>query len=302
MKDIEHAANYEFVHADIQDLEKLTAIFSDKKITHVVHLAAESHVDRSITDPLAFVKTNVLGTANLLQVAKEAWKNDFSDRLFYHVSTDEVYGSLGDAGFFYEDTAYDPRSPYSASKAASDHLVRAWGKTYGLPFLISNCSNNYGPYQYPEKLIPVVILACLQERKIPIYGEGKNIRDWLYVSDHVKAILKILDEGVIGETYNIGGGNELTNIELVNMICEIMDKNYPRSNGKYSNLINFVKDRNGHDRRYAVNATKIKSELGWKPSVSIKQGLEITIDWYFKNKKWWMPIQIDNNKFYKKNS
>ena len=294
---IKHLSNYEFKHLDICDRVSLEKVFSQYQPLSVIHCAAESHVDRSINSPDKFIYTNVIGTFNLLETAKK-YKCKF-----LHISTDEVYGDLQETDpAFTEKNLIAPSSPYSASKAASDHLVRAWGKTYGLPFLISNCSNNYGPYQYPEKLIPVVILACLQERKIPIYGEGKNIRDWLYVSDHVKAILKILDEGVIGETYNIGGGNELTNIELVNMICEIMDKNYPRSNGKYSNLINFVKDRNGHDRRYAVNATKIKSELGWKPSVSIKQGLEITIDWYFKNKKWWMPIQIDNNTFYKKNS
>ena len=211
------------MHADIQDLEKLTAIFSDKKITHVVHLAAESHVDRSITDPLAFVKTNVLGTANLLQVAKEAWKNDFSDKLFYHVSTDEVYGSLGDTGFFYEDTAYDPRSPYSASKASSDHFVRAYYHTYNLPVVISNCSNNYGPNHFPEKLIPLMINNIIHNKPLPVYGEGLNVRDWLFVLDHARAIETIFSKGTLGETYNIGGHNEWTNIDLVHVLCDTMD-------------------------------------------------------------------------------
>ena len=220
---------------------------------------------------------------------------------FLHISTDEVYGDLQEKDpAFTEESLIAPSSPYSASKAASDHLVRAWGKTYNLPFLITNCSNNYGPYQFPEKLIPVVILACMQERKIPIYGKGDNIRDWLFVSDHVKAILEVLDKGVVGETYNIGGGNELKNIEIVNMICEIMDENYPRSNGNYSDLISFVADRKGHDRRYAVNASKIRNKLGWKPTVSIKQGLKITVDWYVNNKEWWVPIQIGNDSSKKK--
>ena len=286
LKDIEDAANYEFVHADIQDLEKLTAIFSDKKITHVVHLAAESHVDRSITDPLAFVKTNVLGTANLLQVAKEAWKNDFTDRLFYHVSTDEVYGSLGDTGFFYEDTAYDPRSPYSASKASSDHFVRAYYHTYNLPVVISNCSNNYGPNHFPEKLIPLMINNIIHNKPLPVYGEGLNVRDWLFVLDHARAIETIFSKGTVGETYNIGGHNEWTNIDLVHVLCDTMDEKLGRTKGDSRKLISYVKDRAGHDLRYAIDATKLQNELGWEPSLQFEEGLSKTIDWYLSNTDW----------------
>lgn len=286
LKDIEDAANYEFVHADIQDLEKLHAIFSDKKITHVVHLAAESHVDRSITDPLAFVKTNVLGTANLLQVAKEAWKNDFTDRLFYHVSTDEVYGSLGDTGFFYEDTAYDPRSPYSASKASSDHFVRAYYHTYNLPVVISNCSNNYGPNHFPEKLIPLMINNIIHNKPLPVYGEGLNVRDWLFVLDHARAIETIFSKGTVGETYNIGGHNEWTNIDLVHVLCDTMDEKLGRTKGDSRKLISYVKDRAGHDLRYAIDATKLQNELGWEPSLQFEEGLSKTIDWYLSNTDW----------------
>ena len=286
LKDIEDAANYEFVHADIQDLEKLTAIFEEKKITHVVHLAAESHVDRSIKDPLAFVKTNVLGTANLLQVAKEAWKNDFSDRLFYHVSTDEVYGSLGDTGFFYEDTAYDPRSPYSASKASSDHFVRAYYHTYNLPVVISNCSNNYGPNHFPEKLIPLMINNIIHNKPLPVYGEGLNVRDWLFVLDHARAIERIFSKGTVGETYNIGGHNEWTNIDLVHVLCDTMDEKLGRTKGDSRQLISYVKDRAGHDLRYAIDATKLQNELGWEPSLQFEEGLSKTIDWYLSNTDW----------------
>jgi dTDP-glucose 4,6-dehydratase len=286
LKDIEDAANYEFVHADIQDLERLHAIFSDKKITHVVHLAAESHVDRSITDPLAFVKTNVLGTANLLQVAKEAWKNDFTDRLFYHVSTDEVYGSLGDTGFFYEDTAYDPRSPYSASKASSDHFVRAYYHTYNLPVVISNCSNNYGPNHFPEKLIPLMINNIIHNKPLPVYGEGLNVRDWLFVLDHARAIETIFSKGTVGETYNIGGHNEWTNIDLVHVLCDTMDEKLGRTKGDSRKLISYVKDRAGHDLRYAIDATKLQNELGWEPSLQFEEGLSKTIDWYLSNTDW----------------
>ena len=286
LKDIEHAANYEFVHADIQDLERLHAIFSDKKITHVVHLAAESHVDRSITDPLAFVKTNVLGTANLLQVAKEAWKNDFSDKLFYHVSTDEVYGSLGDTGFFYEDTAYDPRSPYSASKASSDHFVRAYYHTYNLPVVISNCSNNYGPNHFPEKLIPLMINNIIHNKPLPVYGEGLNVRDWLFVLDHARAIETIFSKGTVGETYNIGGHNEWTNIDLVHVLCDTMDEKLGRTKGDSRKLISYVKDRAGHDLRYAIDASKLQNELGWEPSLQFEEGLSKTIDWYLSNTDW----------------
>ena len=286
LKDIEDAANYEFVHADIQDLEKLTAIFEEKKITHVVHLAAESHVDRSINDPLAFVKTNVLGTANLLQVAKEAWKNDFSNTLFYHVSTDEVYGSLGDTGFFYEDTAYDPRSPYSASKASSDHFVRAYYHTYNLPVVISNCSNNYGPNHFPEKLIPLMINNIIHKKPLPVYGEGLNVRDWLFVIDHARAIERIFSKGTIGETYNIGGHNEWTNIDLVHVLCDTMDEKLGRTKGDSRQLISYVKDRAGHDLRYAIDATKLQNELGWEPSLQFEEGLSKTIDWYLSNTDW----------------
>jgi len=286
LKDIEDAANYEFVHADIKDLEKLTAIFEEKKITHVVHLAAESHVDRSITDPLAFVKTNVLGTANLLQVAKEAWKNDFSNTLFYHVSTDEVYGSLGDTGFFYEDTAYDPRSPYSASKASSDHFVRAYYHTYNLPVVISNCSNNYGPNHFPEKLIPLMINNIIHNKPLPVYGEGLNVRDWLFVIDHARAIERIFSRGTIGETYNIGGHNEWTNIDLVHVLCDTMDEKLGRTKGDSRKLISYVKDRAGHDLRYAIDATKLQNELGWEPSLQFEEGLSKTIDWYLSNTDW----------------
>jgi len=286
LKDIEDAANYEFVHADIQDLEKLTAIFEEKKITHVVHLAAESHVDRSITDPLAFVKTNVLGTANLLQVAKEAWKKDFSNTLFYHVSTDEVYGSLGDTGFFYEDTAYDPRSPYSASKASSDHFVRAYYHTYNLPVVISNCSNNYGPNHFPEKLIPLMINNIIHNKPLPVYGEGLNVRDWLFVLDHARAIERIFSKGTVGETYNIGGHNEWTNIDLVHVLCDTMDEKLGRTKGDSRQLISYVKDRAGHDLRYAIDATKLQNELGWEPSLQFEEGLSKTIDWYLSNTDW----------------
>ena len=295
LNSINHLDNYEFKHIDICDRLNLEKVFSQHQPSAVIHCAAESHVDRSINGPGKFINTNVIGTFNLLEIAKKYRCK------FLHISTDEVYGDLKEKDpAFTEESLIAPSSPYSASKAASDHLVRAWGKTYNLPFLITNCSNNYGPYQFPEKLIPVVILACMQERKIPIYGKGDNIRDWLFVSDHVKAILEVLDKGVVGDTYNIGGGNELKNIEIVNMICEIMDENYPRSNGNYSDLISFLADRKGHDRRYAINASKIRNKLGWKPTVSIKQGLQITVDWYVNNKEWWMPIQISNDSSKKK--
>lgn len=286
VKDIESKPNYEFIHADIQDLEGLHAIFKEKKITHVVHLAAESHVDRSITDPLAFVKTNVIGTANLLQAAREEWGADFTDKLFYHVSTDEVYGSLGDTGFFYEDTAYDPRSPYSASKASSDHFVRAYYHTYGMPIVISNCSNNYGPNHFPEKLIPLMINNIIEHKPLPVYGKGLNVRDWLYVIDHARAIECIFSTGKLGETYNIGGHNEWSNIDLVHLLCDIMDKKLGRTEGASRNLITYVQDRAGHDLRYAIDATKLKEDLGWEPSLQFEEGLSKTIDWYLENTKW----------------
>ncbi|PCJ67826.1 MAG: dTDP-glucose 4,6-dehydratase [Bacteroidetes bacterium] len=286
LTDIESANNYTFIRADIQDLDKLREIFTSNNITHVIHLAAESHVDRSITDPLAFVKTNVLGTANLLQAAKEQWQEDFADKLFYHVSTDEVYGSLGDTGFFYEDTSYDPRSPYSASKASSDHFVRAYFHTYGMPIVISNCSNNYGPNHFPEKLIPLMINNIIQRKSLPVYGKGLNVRDWLYVIDHARAIQCIFSNGNTGETYNIGGHNEWTNIDLVHLLCDKMDEKLGREAGDSRKLITYVKDRAGHDLRYAIDATKLKDELGWEPSLQFEEGLSKTIDWFLSNEEW----------------
>jgi dTDP-glucose 4,6-dehydratase len=301
LKDIESADNYSFIHADIQNLEVLTEIFETNNITHVIHLAAESHVDRSITDPLAFVKTNVLGTANLLQAAKEYWNGEYTDKLFYHVSTDEVYGSLGDTGFFYEDTAYDPRSPYSASKASSDHFVRAYHHTYGLPIVISNCSNNYGPNHFPEKLIPLMINNIIHKKLLPVYGEGLNVRDWLYVIDHARAIECIFSKGKTGETYNIGGHNEWTNIDLVHILCDTMDSKLGRPEGDSRKLISYVKDRAGHDLRYAIDATKLKDELGWVPSLQFEEGLSKTIDWFLENATWLENVTSgDYTKYYKK--
>lgn len=286
LKDVEDKENYTFIHQDIQDLEGLRKLFQYKDITHVVHLAAESHVDRSISDPLAFVKTNVLGTTNLLQAAKEHWGNNLDGKRFYHVSTDEVYGSLGDTGFFYETTSYDPRSPYSASKASSDHFVRAYYHTYGMPIVISNCSNNYGPNHFPEKLIPLMINNIINEKPLPVYGEGLNVRDWLYVIDHARAIETIFSRGNTGETYNIGGHNEWTNIDLVHLLCDVMDEKLGREKGASRNLISFVKDRAGHDLRYAIDATKLKEELGWEPSLQFEEGLRKTVDWFLSNEEW----------------
>ncbi len=286
IKDIEEKANYSFVKADIRDLETMREVFKKYNITHIIHLAAESHVDRSITDPLVFIKTNVLGTSNLLQAAKEYWNGDFENKLFYHVSTDEVYGSLGDIGFFYETTAYDPRSPYSASKASSDHLVRAWHHTYKMPVVISNCSNNYGPYQFPEKLIPLFINNIINNKPLPVYGEGVNVRDWLYVEDHAKAIDDILHQGKLGQTYNIGGHNEWKNIDLIKILIKLTDEKLGRKIGSSEKLITYVKDRAGHDLRYAIDTTKIKNELGWVPSLQFEEGLSKTIDWYLENTEW----------------
>jgi dTDP-glucose 4,6-dehydratase len=286
LKDIQDSSNYTFLHEDIKNLERLRTIFKKHDISHVIHLAAESHVDRSIKDPLAFVKTNVLGTANLLQAAKEYWSGDFSDKLFYHVSTDEVYGSLGDTGFFYEDTAYDPRSPYSASKASSDHFVRAYFHTYGMPIVISNCSNNYGPNHFPEKLIPLMINNIIHSKPLPVYGKGLNVRDWLFVIDHARAIERIFSVGKISETYNIGGHNEWTNLDLVHLLCDTMDEKLDRTQGESRKLITHVKDRAGHDLRYAIDATKLKDELGWEPSLQFEEGLRRTIDWYLSNEQW----------------
>ncbi len=286
IKDVENKPNYHFIKGDIADLEFIRSSFSQYGFEGVIHLAAESHVDRSILDPLAFVTTNMVGTAVLLQVAKENWKDDFDGKLFYHVSTDEVYGSLGDEGFFVEETPYDPRSPYSSSKAGSDHLVRAWGHTYGLPVKISNCSNNYGAYQFPEKLIPLFINNIVNRKPLPVYGRGVNVRDWLWVEDHAAAIDLIFHKGTIGETYNIGGHNEWKNIDLIKLLCQQMDKKLQRPEGSSEQLITYVKDRAGHDMRYAIDAGKIKKELGWSPSVTFEQGLSKTIDWYLENRQW----------------
>jgi len=286
LTDIENAPNYTFEKGDICDASFIDSLFSKYDFDGVIHLAAESHVDRSITDPLAFLNTNILGTANLLNAAKEAWKNDLENRLFYHVSTDEVYGSLGETGFFLETTPYEPQSPYSASKASSDHFVRAYNNTYGLRTVISNCSNNYGQNQFPEKLIPLCINNIKNNQPLPIYGKGENIRDWLYVVDHARAIDDVYHKGKNGETYNIGGFNEWTNIDIVKTICDLMDKKLGREIGTAQKLITYVKDRAGHDMRYAIDSNKIKSELGWEPSLQFEEGLGITIDWFLENESW----------------
>lgn len=286
IKDIETAPNYTFVKGDIVDADFINSLFSTHDFDGVVHLAAESHVDRSITDPLAFVRTNVIGTMNLLNAAKEQWKGNFEDKLFYHISTDEVYGSLGAEGLFTETTAYDPNSPYSASKASSDHFVRAYGETYGLPYVLTNCSNNYGSYHFPEKLIPLFINNIIHNRPLPVYGDGNYTRDWLFVEDHAVAIDLVFHEGKNHETYNIGGFNEWKNIDLVKLLCQIMDQKLGRTEGTSAGLITYVKDRPGHDLRYAIDATKINTELGWKPSVTFEEGLERTISWYLDNEEW----------------
>jgi len=285
LKDIENASNYQFVRGNICDTAFLERLFRDNEIDGVIHLAAESHVDRSIADPMAFINTNIVGTVNLLNACREAWK-DPGTKLFYHISTDEVYGSLGKDGLFTEETAYDPRSPYSASKASSDHLVRAYHHTYGMPVVISNCSNNYGPMQFPEKLIPLAIHNILNMKSIPIYGKGENVRDWLYVEDHASAIELIFSKGVHGRTYNIGGLNEWTNIDLIKLLCQIMDEKLGRVPGTSEKLITFVKDRAGHDLRYAIDSTRIEEELNWKPSLTFEQGLARTVEWYLSNKAW----------------
>jgi dTDP-glucose 4,6-dehydratase len=286
LTDIENAPNYSFVKGDIVDAVFIDNLFAEHQFDGVIHLAAESHVDRSITDPMAFVMTNVIGTCNLLNAAKATWKNNMEGKRFYHVSTDEVYGSLGDEGFFTEETSYDPRSPYSASKASSDHLVRAYYHTYDLPVVVSNCSNNYGPNHFPEKLIPLIINNILTDKPLPIYGDGKYTRDWLWVKDHASAIDIIFHKGKIGETYNIGGNNEWKNIDLVHKLCDIMDEKMNRPQGTARQLITFVKDRPGHDRRYAIDASKLKNDLGWIPSVKFEEGFRMTIDWYLENKDW----------------
>lgn len=285
LTDIENEPNYSFVKADICDSEALKTVFKDYSITDVIHLAAESHVDRSIEGPMDFVMTNVVGTVNLLQVAKEAWEGQ-TGNVFHHVSTDEVYGSLGAEGLFEETTAYDPRSPYSASKASSDHFVRAYFHTYGMPIKMSNCSNNYGSHHFPEKLIPLMINNIVNKKPLPIYGKGDNIRDWLWVEDHASAIIRIFHDGRIGESYNVGGLNEWTNLDLVKYLCQLMDQKLGREAGESEKLITFVKDRAGHDMRYAIDANKLETELGWKPSVTFEEGLENTVDWYLNNEDW----------------
>ncbi|MHC2992734.1 dTDP-glucose 4,6-dehydratase [Pontibacter sp. HJ8] len=286
LRDIEARANYSFLRGDITDAAFVEAIFSEHRFDAVVHLAAESHVDRSIAEPLAFVETNVLGTVNLLNTAKKHWQGLLEGKLFYHVSTDEVYGSLGEEGLFTEETRYDPRSPYSASKAASDHFVRAWHHTYGLPVKLSNCSNNYGPNHFPEKLIPLAIHNIREGRPVPVYGKGENVRDWLYVLDHARAIDVIFHQGKVGETYNVGGVNEWRNLDLIELLCEVMDEKLGRDKGESRKLITFVKDRAGHDLRYAIDSGKLMKELGWKPSVTFEEGLRKTVDWYLANEQW----------------
>jgi dTDP-glucose 4,6-dehydratase len=286
LRDVEDKPNYTFVKGDIDDAPFIDQLFQEKQFLAVIHLAAESHVDRSISDPMRFIMTNIIGTVNLLNAAKTIWKNAKGSRIFYHVSTDEVYGSLGETGYFTEQTAYDPRSPYSASKASSDHFVRAYHHTYGLPVVISNCSNNYGPFHFPEKLIPLAINNIKNNRPVPIYGKGDNIRDWLYVEDHARAIDTILHGGDIGETYNIGSNNEWTNIDLIRLLCKIMDKKLGRAEGESEKLITFVGDRPGHDQRYAIDFSKLKNELGWEPEVKFPEGLERTVDWYLDNTEW----------------
>jgi dTDP-glucose 4,6-dehydratase len=299
LRDIENKANYQFIKGDIVDADFINRLFSEHEFNAVIHLAAESHVDRSITNPLEFVYTNVIGTVNLLNAAKALHKADNSKfRLFYHVSTDEVYGSLGETGMFTETTAYDPHSPYSASKASSDHFVRAYHDTYGMPALISNCSNNYGPYHFPEKLIPLCINNVKNNKPLPIYGKGENVRDWLFVEDHARAIDVIFHKAKPGSTYNIGGHNEWTNIDVIRLLCRIMDKKLGRAEGTNEKLITFVKDRAGHDLRYAIDSTKLQNDLGWKPSLQFEEGLEKTVDWYLSNEEWLNNVTSGDYKKY----
>lgn len=286
IKDIEDYENYHFIKGDIANEEFILNLFKDYKFDAVIHLAAESHVDRSISDPLEFAKTNILGTMNLLNAFKVIWGGNWENKLFYHVSTDEVYGTLGEKGLFTESTPYDPNSPYSASKASSDHFVRAYGETYGLPYVISNCSNNYGANQFPEKLIPLFINNIVNKKPLPVYGDGKYTRDWLYVVDHAIAIDLVFHKGNTNETYNIGGFNEWQNIDLIKLLCKTMDEKLDRANGESEKMIAYVKDRPGHDLRYAIDASKINKDLGWSPSVTFEQGLSLTIDWYLDNKEW----------------
>lgn len=299
--DIEHAPNYHFHKIDLVDANAVNALFGNHAFDGVIHLAAESHVDRSITNPLDFVMTNVVGTVNLLNAAREAWKGNFEGKRFYHVSTDEVYGSLHDGGFFLETTPYDPQSPYSASKASSDHFVRAYHNTYKIPVVISNCSNNYGPNQFPEKLIPLFINNIRNNKPLPVYGKGENVRDWLFVVDHARAIDDVYHKGKDGETYNIGGFNEWKNLDLIKVICRTMDKKLGRAEGTSEQLISYVTDRAGHDMRYAIDASKIMNELGWKPSLQFEEGIEKTVDWYLSNQAWMDEVTSgDYAKYYDK--
>ncbi|MDB9963700.1 dTDP-glucose 4,6-dehydratase [Vicingaceae bacterium] len=298
LSDVYKKSNYTFVKGDILDEAFVEETFIKYSINSVIHLAAESHVDRSIANPLEFIQTNVIGTANLMNVARKFWGDDFSDKLFYHVSTDEVYGSLGETGYFTEETPYDPRSPYSSSKASSDHLVRAYYHTYNFPIVISNCSNNYGANQFPEKLIPLFINNIKEEKALPVYGKGDNIRDWLWVNDHADAIDVIFHNGKQGDTYNIGGNNEWQNIELIKFLCKIMDEKLVRELGSSEKLITYVKDRSGHDQRYAIDATKLKNDLGWSPSIKFKEGLESTVQWYLDNEDWLNNVTSGDYKKY----
>ena len=286
LKDVENQFNYKFIKGDIVDTNFIQQLFRKEQFDGVIHLAAESHVDRSISNPMEFVYTNIIGTVNLLNAARELWKDQLENKKFYHISTDEVYGALGDSGYFTEETAYDPHSPYSASKASSDHLVRAYHDTFGLPVVISNCSNNYGSFQFPEKLLPLFIHNIRNNKPLPVYGKGENVRDWLYVEDHASAIDLVFHKGKIGETYNIGGNNEWKNIDLIKKLCGIMDNKLDREIGASEKLITFVKDRAGHDLRYAIDSSKIQKELGWKPSLNFEEGLERTVAWYLENKQW----------------
>ena len=298
LKSIENKSNYTFLHGDITDEKFINSIFNKYKFDSVIHLAAESHVDRSIDSPLAFAKTNILGTMVLLNAFKKIWKNNWTDKVFYHVSTDEVYGSLGKTGFFKEITPYDPNSPYSASKASSDHFVRAYGETYGMPYVITNCSNNYGSHQFPEKLIPLFINNILNDKPLPVYGDGNYTRDWLYVVDHAIAIDLVFHKGINHETYNIGGFNEWKNIDLVKVLCRQMDEKLERDPGTSEKLITYVKDRPGHDLRYAIDASKINKELDWSPSLTFEEGLSQTIDWYLNNEKWLKNVTSGNYQNY----
>ncbi len=298
LKDIDKKSNYSFIKGDIIDGDFIIELFEKQQFDGVIHLAAESHVDRSISNPMEFIMANIVGTVNLLNAANHIWKDNFEGKLFYHISTDEVYGSLGETGFFYEDTSYDPHSPYSASKASSDHLVRAYHDTYGLPIVISNCSNNYGPNQFPEKLIPLFINNIRHNKALPVYGKGENVRDWLYVVDHAKAIDLIYHKAPIGETFNIGGHNEWKNIDLIKVLCKVMDKKLGRPEGESEKLITYVTDRAGHDLRYAIDSSKLQNEFGWKPSLQFEEGIEKTVDWYIENQEWLDNVTSGNYQKY----